>query len=311
MNKSVFKIFHIIGIVIVSLFTAIGLLYVLRGNIFLTAILAIIPATVYAFVVPILEKKKQEDDAFTHEILFGSIYAIIAIVAFFMFFHGINIEFVKKDAIKKAAYDKLETTDQLFLDYEKEVTARLDAFDTEVQTAYSDYKLSPTAQKKTKLESLLGPGELAFNKTRKELDEQVEKGIDEKQIVMKSGRDLSIAKKNWENKRKEKKSVIDNWNRLSISFHYYDIDSIYKDAYAAALVKMPDFKYTPTLKGEDIALDKPIAALGLSSAISIMFLLVFYAFAQGLVLLPYIKQKRFKSPTKEAIREKLEDDYNK
>ena len=292
MNKTTYKILHLIGIVIVTLFTAVGLLYVLRGNIYLTAILAIIPAAAYAFLVDILEKKKQEDDAFTHEIVFGSIYAIIAIVAFFMFFHGINIEFVKKDAIKKAAYDKLETTDQLFLDYEKEVTARLDAFDTEVQTAYSDYKLSPTAQKKTKLESLLGANVLDFNKPRKELDAQVAKGIESSQGVMKSGWDLSIAKKNWENQRKEKKAVIDNWNRLSISFNYYDIDSRYKDAYAAALVEMPDFKYSPILRGANIALDKPIAALGLSSVLSILLLLLFYAFAQGLVLLPYVMAER-------------------
>ena len=134
MNKSVFKIFHIIGIVIVSLFTAIGLLYVLRGNIFLTAILAIIPATVYAFVVPILEKKKQEENAFTLEIIFGSLYGIVAVAAFFMFFHGINIEFIRKDAIRKAAYDKLEKTDQLFTDYEIEVKKRLDDFETDVET---------------------------------------------------------------------------------------------------------------------------------------------------------------------------------
>jgi hypothetical protein len=167
----------------------------------------------------------------------------------------------------------------------------LDAFDTEVQTAYSDYKLSPTAQKKTKLESLLGTDVLDFNKPKKELDAQIKAAIVSMQTVMKSGWDLSIAKRNWENQRKEKKAVIDNWNRLSISFHYYDIDSRYREAYEAAR-EMPYFKYSSTLKGEDIAIDKPLAAMGLSSVLSILLLLVFYAFAQVLVLLPYFNVKR-------------------
>jgi len=292
MNKSVFKIFHIVGIVIVSLFTAIGLLYVLRENIFLTAILAIIPATVYAFVVPILEKKKQEKNAVTREIIFGSLYGIVAIVAFFMFFHGINIEFIRKDAIRKAAYDKLEKTDQLFTDYEIEVIKRLDAFETQAQTLYSGFKLVTTTQKKQNLENLLGVGVLNFNKPKIDLDKQVEKAIEAKHVVMKSGWDLSNAKSEWVRHRMEKKAIFDIWNRMNISFHYYDIDNRYKDAYAAALVKMPDFKYSPTLAGEDIALDKPIAAMRLSSIVSILLLLLFYAFAQVLILLPYVMVKR-------------------
>jgi hypothetical protein len=311
MNKTTYKIFHIVGIIIVTLFTAVGLLYVLRGNLYLTAILAIIPAAVYAFLVEILEKKKQQDDAFTQEVVFGSIYAVVSIAAFFMFFHGINIEFIRKDAIRKAAYDKLENTDLLFTDYEKEVTNRLDAFETKAQTLYSDYKLGGTAPKKQNLENLLGADVLDFNKPRNDLDKQVDIAIDAKQTVMKSGWDLSVAKKKWDNHRKDKKAVIDNWNRMSISFHYYDIDNRYKDAYAATLVKMPDFKYSPTLKGADIALDKPIAAMGLSSVVNILLLLLFYAFAQFLVLLPYVTLKRYTAPTKGPIRGKIEDDYHK
>ncbi len=304
-------IFHIIGIVIVTMFTAVGLLYVLRENIYLMAVLAVIPAVAYAFTVDFLKKAKEKTAAGKSEIVYGAIHGILAIAYFFMFFHGINIEFVRKDAIRKAAYNKLETTDQLFTDYEKEVTKRLAAFDTEVRTAYSVYKRNATPQKMTVLVNFLGTGVLDFKKPIKQLDAQVDKGIDKVQTAMKRGWDLSIAKKNWENQRKQKKAVIDNWNRLSISFHYYDIDSRYKDAYAAALVKMPDFKYSDTLKGADIALDKPIAAMGHSSVLSILLLLLFYAFAQGLVLLPYVMTKRNKRKLGNPIGPTISGDYKK
>ena len=292
MGQSTSKIFHILGLIIITLFLAVGLLYALRGNIYLTGALAVLPAIAFVFLVPLLERKKQAEEGKIQELVFGIIYGIVAVASFFFFFHGIDIEFNRKDSIKKAAYDKLDKVDKLFKDYADEGENRLRSFKNKVESSLAAYFINRSEAKKAPVEKMLGKGSIDYYKSREAISKQAKAAIEAKQQVMRDGFALGDVVEQWNDYKGRIRPIIDNWNRLNISFAYYDIDNMYKKVYEATQKKMSDFKYADKVKGVDIALDKPFTALGQSSALSIVLLLLFYALAQVFTLMPYIVAKR-------------------
>jgi len=264
----------------------------LRGNIYLSAILALIPAIAFVFMIDAVQKKKAQGEASFPEIFLIVLHSLLSVAVFLMFFHGISIEFLRKDVIKQAAYDKLATIDKLFEAYEDEIEKRLNKFETDVDIRFSAYELVKSNTNKKNLDDLIGDGTLDFTKPKKDIKAQLKNAILAKQNVIRKGWDLSKAKNNWDQDKNDKKIVVDNWKRMNISYVYYDIDNSYQKSYAAALVQMPDFSYTSLIKRQDIALDKPISAMAISPLLNTLLLLLFYVFAQILIFLPYVMEKR-------------------
>lgn len=291
MGKSSSKIAMIIGLIVVALFYAIGFLYSLRGNIYLTGIFALLPIIAYVFLAQQMELKKKEEEGKTLEIVFSSIYGVIALIFFTFFFHGIDIEFNRKDDIKKSAYDKLEAVDKLLEEYANSTDRQANSFGDKVESAVSAYFLNFSMDKRTKINELLGKGSIDFRKSKSAIEKQAKAAIEAKQEVIRNGFDLSSTIEDWMAYQERIRPIIDNWNRLNISYAYYDIDNMYKKVYDDAILKMPSFDSTEELRGVDIALDKPFAALfnGLGLA-SVLFL--FYALMHFFILMSYFFTKR-------------------
>lgn len=298
MGKSTSKIAMIIGLIAVALFYAIGFLYSLRGNIYLTGTLALIPVVAYVFLAQQMEQKKKDPEGKILEVIFSSIYGIIALIFFTFFFHGIDIEFNRKDAIKKSAYDKLGAVDKLLEEYANATDRQVNSFGDKVESAVSAYFLNFSMDKKTKINDLLGEGSIDFKKSKAAIEKQAKAAIEAKQEVIRNGFDLSSVIEEWTDYQERIRPDIDNWNRLNISFVYYDIDNMYKKVYDEAMLKMPSFDYTEKLRGIDIALDKPFTALfnGLGLA---FILLLFYGAMHFCILMSYFFSKR---PEIEIIR---------
>ncbi len=290
---AIFKIFRLLGIIFTTTLLAVGLLYALRGNIYLVAGITAFVGLASVFLVLLLEKKKTEEDGRTQEIIWGSLYGVLAIGSFIFFFHGISIEFLRKDAIKKAAYDKLEKVEELFRNYNAESQNRLISFKTKVETSLDAYLINRNPQRIPDVEQLVGKGTINFNQNTTAIKNQTAKAIEAKQKVMRSGYELGTEViEDWNNYKSRSLSTIDSWNRFNLNFAYYDIDSKYKKIYELTIAKMPDFKYADSPEGKDIALDKPFSAMAQSSGSAILLSTALFLVLQLLTLLPYLSTQR-------------------
>lgn len=259
-----------LGLVFYLLFLVAGCLYWMKGNFILLGIIVLVCFGLSFLASDFLEKAKVKNDSLKGgEITWRIIFTITLIFSFFVINHGIQIEFFEKDTIRKAARDKIQSVDNLIMDYNAEVTDRIDQLATSVEKDIDLFILSKGKNQDfaQNIESQVGEGAIDFdqfpkNISDKKLQTQAADAIQLTQDRMQQEFDLGEVVNQWENYRDQVQVIFNNWQRLQLGFYYYDIDNQYIQVYNATQTAMNNFDYAGVIPNTaEIHLDNPFYSL--------------------------------------------------
>ena len=330
------KLLNALGAFAVTVFTAIGLLYVLHSNYLLAGLFSILILVAIMLLSKFLidNKTKQKigfgkavgttyDDNSSEYVLLG-LYAIVALVSLPFIFHFIDIDFSRKAELKSSSVEKVTTINNLLTSYNDKVIEMQDEFETSANTNLSNYKLDTKSAAKDSLLALLGDGEFDIFRTypnspsnrESELDELINGAVENKKTNIKNNYALGkFGDKTVENDvsiyTKQAKNIFNNWQMTKVSDKYYDIDIYYTKLLKRINEKMPAFTHTKDTT-KDLKLDSAIHSLTNASALTYIIGLFSFLLFHYLVLIEYFKTRRVIADMKRMSDEDevTEDDQN-
>lgn len=305
------KILNIVGLLFAAIFTFMGLIYVTYGNIWLSAFITIVVIIVLFFLsdrlltLKIQQKKKQD---ITPETAIGIIYLIVFLVLLPFHFHFIDLDFNRKDVIKKAGLDKLDKLKVLKTKYEEAITDKKNQLNTLINTNFNNLKTADKNNRKLYADKLL---------------ETLGKGVDT-EMLMSSPKEDGTAQAIEESKKRKEKTItqtyeqenlhkeyeayydkanktFENWDRMKISYYYSDIDNMYKTMYKSYKDKMPDFAYQEKIQSKDINITNPIDSVQSAGFGKLLIALVVLLILHLCILASYLIVERAE-PTDKLTR---------
>lgn len=261
-----------LGIVFIIVLFFIGMLYVTRANLLISAISSIIFAVVFLAIVYLLVQSKTRKRMFrvrgdelkdrTPEIIMEIVYAVFVLASFPVIFHAVEFEFLNKDNIKKAAFARISNIVTLETRYKAAVGNKQKELETEVETALAAL---PNEDAENKIVTLLGLSREIFTnyKNKDEASRQVIKDdirsallskqkVIAEQYAFQKADTVSISSLQVEVKR-----TFNSWNRTRLSLDYELLGQIYNQMLAVMKTKMSDFdpgqpQTTPDIKFDEV-----------------------------------------------------------
>ncbi len=307
----VFTIIRLIGLFFVLILLFAGLIYTFKGNMVVSApiaLLAIIAFERLSHRLIVLKTRKTNYRSNTEEYATLGVYLLAFLLAFPASFHFLDIDFNRKDAIKRSGENKLEQLRGLNDDYEKAVQGKLEQFRTEVDANLTAYLLAKGTEKanyKRILGEQLGASfiQAAFIRSheispsdavlRERIRNEMAPAVKNKQGVTKSIYALdSQLDREWKESYEKARRTFNSWNFFELSYDYNNLDEVYGKLYAATKAKMPDFEAAEAMTTSEIQMDSPMESVrqaGVGDLGKFGLLLVLLHLC---ILLPYLVSER-------------------
>ncbi len=232
-TNPVIIIFGLIGLIGVTMLSSVGLLYVLHGNILVTAIISIAILASLAMLTKFLKDDKIKDKTRANkkpEIILITVYFIIAIISFPFIFHFINVDFSKKNELKTAGIEKAKTITDLIEEYNIAINSKIESFETKVDENLSEYIRTEDEIYKDSLIVLIGEIDFTVYSSQ-EIKEQAEKAKKDEAKFIEDKYALGKIEISSETYVKNAKAIFEGWKLLKVSHAYYDIDNEYQKLY--------------------------------------------------------------------------------
>lgn len=324
-NSPVPLILMIIGLLAIVIFTGLGLLYVFRSDLAITATICTLTFVILGAIVfwlKTFKEKKRKEPYYVPEYILGGFYGLVALLLFPIIFHYIYIDFFKKNELKAEGLVKLESIEQIKIDYQKEVNAKKEALETNVIEAYDKLLFNAGDREareryKDALEDLLGKNTIAFEEfspiTRKSNQEALQDQI----MDMTEGMQERMERKfntfefdEIDNYVAGVKPIFDHWDRFNVSFYYYDMERYYNKIKNLAQTRIRELDIPP-YESNKVKLDDFGHSLASTGFVPIGSVFLFLTLLHCCILLPYFTAKRPAGPplTGRRVSEKDKEDY--
>jgi hypothetical protein len=299
-GKSLFsQILHIVGLCGLTLFTALGLLYFLKGNIYLALIIAMVPLFGLYFIVNILVSKNiyrntyvfsrdfNQSGSDVYEILLLSAFSIISVFSFFMLSHALSMEFSSKEKIVLSGKEKIMQLDSLFVKYNADAISHINTIKTDIDNRIKKIVKSKSLNDINDFESIYGKGKVNYqNGSGVESFKEIEK----KKLEDKYN--IQTEEKEWQGYKATAESTFSSWNRLNLSLVFFELDHKYKRFHSSMIDKMNDFVYPASMKKNAIALDNPISSLAQNGMIGNLINILIFILLNYFILVPYLSTRK-------------------
>lgn len=241
MEKIKTIIFYL-GILLSGVMSFLGLIYVNKGELVLSAVLAAIIVLIQYFVI--LKFRDNKDIVSKNKIsaitvVLFILYLVAIIPSTIFTLHSLNVQLFHKSEVIKNSNTHVEKIDFLTKQYENKYSAYLDLIATNLKKDLDVYKVARDSRKnnKTKIERL----EVVLTSSpyllkSEQLENFVNGNVSSTSIVKKveDNRKEAFeknAKESLDEKLVEKhKKNINNWNLLSVSGSISDLSNLYKSA---------------------------------------------------------------------------------
>lgn len=298
------RIFYFIGLAFCTIFTFIGLIYVLHGNIPLSAFLSLLVLTALAILSSYLtyfKTKKGKKTNFLPEYILGGAYFLVFLISFPFIFHFIEVDFSRKDELIRAGTDRVNMITQLKAEYEMAIDQKVNSFSDSVKTYLSTYLLvSGKAATRNILISLLGVNTVNFSdyEQRHNNSAAIEKLKADIEVAKESKITFIRAKYDLGNVNTESQEycdkvlpVFESWRFLKVSYYYYDIGNMHQKVCNAAVNKMPDFLCTQMVP-PDTDLENALKSVFNASILKIGLFFLVALLINLCILAPYLASHR-------------------
>lgn len=293
------QILHIVGLCGLTLFTALGLLYFLKGNIYLALIIAMVPLFGMYFIINILVSKNiyrntyvfsrdfNQSGSDVYEMILLSAYTLIAVFTFFMLSHALSIEFSSKEKIVLSGKEKIVQLDSLFVKYNADAISHINTIKTDIDNRVRKIIKSKNLNDINDFESIYGKGKFDYK------DGSGAKSlIESEQKKLKDKYNIETEEKEWQGYKATAESTFSSWNRLNLSLVFFELDHKYKRFHSGMIDKMKDFVYPASMKKNDIALDNPISSLAQNGIVVNLINILIFLLVNYFILVPYLSTRK-------------------
>ncbi|MCC5944868.1 MAG: hypothetical protein JJT94_08025 [Bernardetiaceae bacterium] len=296
------SIFMYIGLTFATVFSFMGLIYALRGNIpiatFLSLIILVALMALAYFLVKYKTKPRGHENKKPEYVMLAA-YAVIFSLIFPICFHFVDIEFSRKDALKQQAIDKLNDLQTMKNEYRRSSERAVNSFKDSVDATLNSYFVTvryEIARPRTLLTRLLQTESIDFARyernpndprTKEMLKKQIERVRDERAATIKANHNLGDLTNEFNDFFTEAMPVFTNWNRLKISYYYSQTDEIQQKMRNSMKQRIPNFSYQGT-SDVPIQLDAISVSFAQASIIKIVAIMLLLTLLHACILMPYI-----------------------
>jgi hypothetical protein len=301
------KVFNLIGLAFCAIFTFMGLIYYLRGNIPVTgfiSVLVLIALMLLSTYLVIFKTKKRDYKTLVPEYITGGAYGLLALCIFPFMFHFIDVEFNRKNELKKAGIDKLNELRDLKDAYISAKDEKINTFSVDVEATLGNYFLASGPDRvkyKNSLNEMLGAGTVnSFSRYefspdsayKNMLKTEVESAKQAKVRTIEGQYRLGKVELECDDYYKRALPVFRNWRFMEVSYYYYDIDNMYAKVFAEAKRKMPDFDHAASITGSDMEIDNVFKSVAKAPLPSLILVFLLVGVLHLCILAPYFSVKR-------------------
>jgi hypothetical protein len=296
------SLFFILGLVVNTALIILGLLYALHGNpvlsVFLAFVLLIIQyllvrRLVYFKTKKVKMQRQQNQTDRLPEFLLNAIFLLTVVVSFPVIFHFIDVDFYRKDSIRKTGLAKLADIRNLRNSYDTAVLLNINGFRGAVETEMTNYFGAYGSQKIVYMRRLeaIYPHAIDFRRPNTIIESQIRDLIRQDSITRKSKLTLEDKYPVYDAYIDKATGVFDNWDRLNVGYFYSDADTMYQRLFTLAKAKMSTFTSGHT--ASPVNMDNVFESLGNASLLEILAVLLVIIILNLCILAPYIAAPRY------------------
>ncbi|MBS1664763.1 MAG: hypothetical protein JST68_27200 [Bacteroidetes bacterium] len=286
-----------LGMAACVLFLFKGMIYVLHGNVVLCSFICAAVLLVLLFFPTQLVKfkqKSQKEPNHAPEISLSIVYAVLAFAMFPFIFHSVDVEYTRKDEIKKAGLDKVAAIQELRTNYTLAVRNEANKNKVAALTEMNNYLTAFQPAKegyKRQIERRF-PGAVNFTANDMYIASRIKVLASRDSATISDKLTLDSLDKEFDEYQQKATSTFENWRLLTIGYYYDGCDSMYKKYYAVALTKLPSFSFTKSYdKGRRF--DNPFESLRDASMMILLLVIFLNLLVHACILAPYLIAGRY------------------
>lgn len=272
---------QIIGLIAITIFTFIGLIYIFNGSIIIAAVISVLVLLVLKIVTDFMVKQKKENFTISGpEYMLGGVHTILFIVLFPVTFHFLNIDFFRKTEVKNICFEKLSLLDTLKSQYNGAIKNKQNEVYTKAHTFFSSFQSYRSKRYLDSLDALLGAGTFSVGNpvTVDRAIKVAQDNLQEKYTNKDDNRLTEYVQKTL--------PVFNNWQIINVGYSYQHINEVFNDYNAEAVAKMPEFKTTLVLN-DKFNFNNPFASLTSGSIGGFLLSLLISLAVEFCILIPY------------------------
>jgi len=296
------SLFFILGLIVNTALIILGLLYALHGNPFLSVFLAaalliiqwlLVRRLVYFKTKKVKMQRQQNQTDRLPEILLNTLFLLTVIVSFPVIFHFIDVDFYRKDSIKKTGLAKLADIRNLRNSYDTAILLNINGARGAVETEMTNYFGAYGSQKLVFMRHLeaIYPHAIDFRRHDNVIESQIRDLIRQDSITRKSKLTLEDKYPVYDAYIDKATGVFDNWDRMQVGYYYSDADTMYLKLFTLAKAKMSSFTFSHT--SSPVNMDDIFQSLGNASILEILAVMLVIIIVNLCVLAPYIAAPRY------------------
>jgi hypothetical protein len=284
-----------IGVVATLIASFLGLMYILKGDVIISAVVSLVLVVIEFFLIEKFIKSKAEitkNRFSTLSVLLWSIYLILAIPISIFLLHALTVEIYAKPNVQSIANKKIDDLTKMVSAFNTAKEASFESFSVELNNKLTQYAYD---KKNILKETLKGQpykmsDEELGNLNKENIIETVTFSIDARKIKLVPVVD-TVVKTN-QKFLNSYRNVFDKWSHFQINYAFYELDNLLKknketliNGYKKHIVfpMATSFEYTYTQ--EETNLTNPLILFGIYKPYLLFFAVLFFHL---LILLPYL-----------------------
>lgn len=221
-----------IGLLFTLMTSFLGMLYILKGDIIISALVALTLVTLFYFLIEFMMERKgvlTKRKVSPLSLLLWSLFVILSIPLSYLLIHSLNVEINAKVETQKAFRQKLESLQDMTYEYDKQV----DVYLTDIRTAYRKIAAQYVNDRglQSAKDALMNKPLMLEQEHLNNLDNnnytQFIDSVVARFIEVKFEEPKALADSTIDAFVQNRSIVVDNWNRLSVNLVIGELDNLY------------------------------------------------------------------------------------
>jgi len=284
-----------IGVVATLIASFLGLMYILKGDVIISAVVSLVLVVIEFFLIEKFIKSKEEitkNRFSTLSVLLWSIYLILAVPISVFLLHALTVEIYAKPNVQSVANKKIDDLTKMVSAFNTAKEASFQSFSVDLTNKLTQYAYDKKSVLKDTLKEQpykMSDEELG-NLNKGNIIETVTFSIDARKMKLVPVVD-TVVKTN-QKFLKSYRNVFDKWSYFQINYAFYELDNLLKknkealvNGYKKHIVfpMATAFEYTYTQ--EETNLTNPLVLFGIYKPYLLFIAVLFFHL---LILLPYL-----------------------